>query len=352
MIDERSLSAYDYRLPRELIAQRPVEPRDAARLMVVDRRTGTFEHDVFRSLPARLRSGDLIILNNTRVRPAKLIGKVESGARVEALLIRLLSSGLWEALVRCRRPLREDERVGFEHDRIIGRCRGRAERGRYLLELKADGDLEELLDRYGRMPLPPYIHRDAEDALAERDRQWYQTVFAERLGAVAAPTAGLHFTPSLIEALERVGVGVAWVTLHVGSGTFMPVKAERIDEHRMEAEEFDVPLETVARFNEARRCGHRVVVVGTTCCRALEAAALASPEGRLQPHRGKTDLFLRPPFAFRCTDVLITNFHLPKSTLLMLVSAFAGREFILRAYEEAVRMKYRFYSYGDAMLIL
>lgn len=339
------LSLFDYPLPPDRIAQEPAAERDGSRLLVLDRSTGARRHLAFREIGSVLRAPDLLVLNDTRVRPARLLGRRATGGRVEALLVRARPDGVHEALVRGAGRLRDGEELGFGDGSLRARVAGRDD-GRVLLRFGPD--LEAGLERFGRAPLPPYIRRaGTEDPAADRAR--YQTVYARSPGAVAAPTAGLHFTRALLDALASAGIASAPVTLHVGPGTFTPVQTERIEDHRMEAEEAWVPEETVAAVERARRGGGRVVAVGTTSLRALESAARG---GALAPFRGLTDLFVHPGFAFRAVDALLTNFHLPRSTLLLLVAAFAGRERILDAYAEAVAMGYRFYSYGDAMLLV
>jgi len=352
MEDNTKLAAYDYDLPRELIAQHPAARRDAARLLVLERRTGALQHEHFGSLPQLLTRGDLLVLNDTRVVPAKLLGRTATGGKLQALLVREREAGHWEALVKCGRRLREDEPLEFEGGQIAGRFVGLTPEGRHLIVLRSDGDLAQSIARLGRVPLPPYIRRDEGSPCTAEDRQRYQTVFARQPGAVAAPTAGLHFTSALLRQLQEAGVGIAFVTLHVGPGTFLPVRTERVAEHRMEAEQYEITPAAAVTIQDTKKQGGRIVAVGTTTCRVLETVARQSQHGAIEPRSWWTDLFIRPPFQFRCVDVLITNFHLPRTTLLMLVSALAGRGCVLHAYGEAVRLGYRFYSYGDAMLIL
>lgn len=338
------VDAFDYELPESLIAQRPATPRDSARLMVLRRSRSEPEHRVFSELPDLLSPGDLLVLNETKVLPARLIGtKQESGGRIELLLLRRRSIDTWEVLAKPGRRLRAGARAVFGEGRLVGEVLEELPSGGRLVRFDWQGTWEETLDELGRMPLPPYIK-------APLDRpERYQTVYAKNEGSVAAPTAGLHFTGELFARLEARGVGIARLTLHVGLGTFRPVSTDTVEEHEMHEEYFEVPKACAEAVNRARREQRRVVAVGTTVARALETAA--DEEGRARPGEGWTDIFIYPGYAFRCVDALITNFHLPRSTLLMLVSALAGRERILAAYEEAKRLGYRFYSFGDAMMI-
>jgi len=343
------LSLFDYDLPREMIAQMPVEPRDSARLMVLDRQTGAIRHAIFRDLPEFLEPGDLLVINDTRVFPARTLGRRSTGGRVEVLFIRQIAPGKWEALVHCHGVPKPGEQLMLEDDALAIRLIERVHAGRWIVSLPRGVDLLERLEAIGRVPLPPYIRRDPDRQREPMDRERYQTVYAREPGAIAAPTAGLHFTERLMSALEVKGVRVARITLHVGVGTFQAIRVQDIRKHRMEREYYRIPASTAALITEAKAAGRRVVCVGTTTCRALESAA---DEAGLRPSEGWTDLYIYPPYRFRVVDALITNFHLPRSTLLVMVSAFAGRERILSAYEVAKREGYRFYSYGDAMLIL
>lgn len=341
--DIELVAAYDYDLPAELIAQEPVEPRDASRLMVVYRKTGTIEHRFFSDLPEYLAPGTLLMMNDTKVLPARLVGRKETGGRVEILLLRRRQDGLWEALAKPSRRLRPGTELDFGAGlRVV--MEGYGPEGTRLVRLRAEGDELAALARVGEVPLPPYIHRRLDDP--ER----YQTVYAQHAGSAAAPTAGLHFTPRLLERLASGGVRREYVTLHVGLGTFRPVTVERVDDHVMHSEWYEVSERAAQAVDAARREGKPVVAVGTTTCRTLESAA--TDDGRLLPGTGETDLFIRPGFRFRVTDALITNFHLPRSSLLMLVAAFAGYDLMRRAYQVAVEERYRFFSFGDAMLIL
>ncbi|TCK03971.1 tRNA preQ1(34) S-adenosylmethionine ribosyltransferase-isomerase QueA [Phorcysia thermohydrogeniphila] len=341
------VSDFDYELPKELIAKFPVEPRDSARLMVLHRDSGKLEHRIFRDIVEYLKEGDVLVLNDTKVIPARLFGRLETGGKVELLLVRQPLPNLWEVMAKPARKLKEGKRIIFDEE-LEGIVKGYAGEGRRLVEFKVKGnkDFMEKLEKVGHIPLPPYIEREERP----EDREKYQTVFAQKPGAVAAPTAGLHFTEELLEKLRDKGVIIKTVTLHVGPGTFKPVKVENVEEHQMDYETYNVPEETAKEVNRAKDEGRRVIAVGTTVVRTLESAADES--GRVKSGEGSTNLFIYPGYRFKVIDALITNFHLPRSTLLMLVSAFAGRERILNAYREAVKEGYRFYSYGDAMLIL
>ena len=339
---------FDYHLPDHLVAQHPAEPRDAARLLVVRRDTGEIEHRVFRDLPELLSAGDLLVLNDTKVLPARLVGRREAtGGRWEGLFLRRTEAGLWEFLAQTRGYARDGEAFAVDPGPFRLVLRGRTSDRHWLMEPDPPGEPEELLARFGRVPLPPYIRKGASEAA---DRERYQTVYARAAGSVAAPTAGLHFTPDLLARLEAGGIGTARVTLHVGLGTFAPLKAADPADHPIHAEWCEVSAAAADAVNGCKVRGGRVVAVGTTAVRTLETAA-AQPGG-LAPYRGDTGLFIRPPYQFRAVDALVTNFHLPRTTLLLLVGAFAGPDLLRRAYGEAVAREYRFYSYGDAMLIL
>jgi S-adenosylmethionine:tRNA ribosyltransferase-isomerase len=390
-----NIADFDYELPHELIAQTPLEPRDSSRLLVVHRESGALEHRVFREIGDYLRPGDLLVANQSRVLPARLRGvKVESGGHVELLLLAVrgdLGPDTWEALVRPGRRIREGQRLCFGDGALEAEVLARTPSGGRIVRLAAaHGDVAGVLARIGAMPLPPYIHTPLRDA--ER----YQTIYARQPGSAAAPTAGLHFTPELLTELERRGIGTTFVTLHIGLDTFRPIDEDDLAEHKMHSEEIEIDAETAERVNATRAAGGRIIAVGTTSVRVLESAAAiaavkvlpaplgapdrmddVAPAGEAQPHgrvpaangghaassdaalapivvpyRGRTSLFITPGHRFRAVDVMITNFHLPRSTLVVLVSAFAGRELILRAYAEAVAQRYRFYSFGDAMLIV
>ncbi len=342
------MSDYDYDLPEALIAQHPAARRDASRLMVLDRDGASIRHSLFRDLPALLRPGDCLVVNETRVFPARLKGiRPGTGGAVELLLIRQVGD-LWEAMARPGRRLRPGTEVAFPDEDLKAVVEEVLPTGRRMVRFQGTTSLAEVLERRGHVPLPPYIRR--EDVSADRDR--YQTVYARAPGAVAAPTAGLHFTSGLLGKIGELGVETAPILLHVGSGTFQPVEVEDPTRHEMDAEYYEVSPEAAEKVNRCRREGGRLVAVGTTSVRVLESCAEDSGGGWcLRPGSGWTDLFIYPPRPFRLVDGLITNFHLPKSTLLMLVSAFAGLEFVLQAYAEAVEEGYRFYSYGDAMYI-
>ena len=350
------ISDFDYELPEELIAQRPLERRDASRMLVVGRAGRDWRDASFAEFPSELREGDTVVVNNTRVFPARLVGRREpTGGRVELLLVRRredLGGETWEALARPARRLDAGARVSFGEGRLAAEVLSATEDGaRRVVRFAADGDFGALLEELGRMPLPPYIRRESDDLAArDEDRERYQTVYAAAPGAIAAPTAGLHFTPRVFDELRARGVRTAEVTLHVGYGTFAPVRAEDLGQHSVAAEHFEISGAAAEEVNATRGRGGRVVAVGTTTVRALESAA--DPRGRVRPGRGETGLTITPGYAFRATDALLTNFHLPRSSLLVLVSAFAGRELVLAAYRHAVAAGYRFYSFGDCMLIL
>lgn len=369
MDNSLKISDFDYDLPPELIAQTPIEPRDASRLLVVQRASGALEHRHFHEIGSYLRPGDLLIANQSRVLPARLLGqRAETGGAVEVLLLAErpdLGPDHWETLVRPGRRLHAGARIVFGANQAIG-CRDvsassmlhaeilqRTEAGGRIVRFSvaqpsSSLTVRQLIEQYGRMPLPPYIHETLNDP--ER----YQTVYARISGSAAAPTAGLHFTPHLLEQLRRQGVRVGFVTLHVGLDTFRPVECEDVSEHKMHSEAIDLDAPTAELINETRRAGGRIIAVGTTSMRVLESVAglHEGPQLRLEPYSGHTRLFITPGYRFRVVDALITNFHLPRSTLLLLVSAFAGKQLIERAYQEAIQERYRFFSFGDAMLLL
>jgi len=334
------LSDFDYHLPKELIAKYPAQPRDSCRLMVLNRKDKTIEHRIFRDVIDYLEPGDALVLNNTKVIPARLIGKKEkTNANIEVFLLRPIEDNIWEALIKNVRRLKKNQKVIISDDFYVEFLDRDDEKAIVKIHSK---DIKSDLEKYGHVPLPPYIEREDE----ENDKDYYQTVFAEKEGSVASPTAGLHFTRELLEKIKEKGVNIAYITLHVGLGTFKPVKTEDITKHKMHEEYFTIPRETLEMIKKTKENKKSVVAVGTTVVRALETY------GKFGKTEGFTDIFIYPPYEFKIVDKLITNFHLPKSTLLMLVSAFADRDFILRAYNEAVKEKYRFFSYGDAMLIV
>ena len=353
------LSEFDYELPGELVAQRPAQQRDLARLLVHTMGAGTTSSEHVADLPRHLRAGDLLVLNDTRVLPARLFGRRATGGAVEFLFVEPARERRWRAMVRPAKKLKQGELVSVGEElgvRLVERCRNTAGELEPLWEVEllhpgaAQDSVEALLERHGRMPLPPYIERDTDAPPSAEDLERYQTVYARNPGAVAAPTAGLHFTPELLAELREAGVQTASVTLHVGLGTFLPVAVEEVEEHRMHTERYELEPRAVAAIEACRARGGRVLAVGTTSVRVLESCADA--EGRLQAGRGRTDIFIRPGHEFRIVDGLLTNFHLPRSTLLMLVSAFAGMECIRGLYQRAIEERLRFYSYGDAMLLL
>ena len=336
-------SDFYFDLPEELIAQTPLERRDASRLLCLDKTSGTMEHRVFSELPELLRPGDCLVMNDSRVLPARLLGARETGGAAELLLLRDLGAGKWECLARPGKKLRPGSKVTFGDGELEAEILETAEGGNRIVQFKYEGIFLEVLERLGKMPLPPYIKTELEDG--ER----YQTVYSKELGSAAAPTAGLHFTKELLGKIEAMGVRECFVTLHVGLGTFRPVKAEDIEEHEMHSEFCIMPEETARTITETKRNGGRVVCVGTTSCRTVES--FANEDGTMDAKSGWTNIFIYPGYRFKCLDALITNFHLPESTLIMLVSALAGREHILTAYKEAVERRYRFFSFGDAMFI-
>lgn len=339
-------SDFYFDLPKELIAQEPCEPRDAARLLCVDQHSGALAHHVFHELPSLLRKGDLLVINNSKVLPARLIGhKENTGAVCEILLLRQIKGDAWECLARPGKRLKSGARVIFGDGTLVATILETLDGGNKLVEFSYDTEtLYEKLDAFGKMPLPPYISKQLED------NTQYQTVYAKELGSAAAPTAGLHFTPALMNALRAAGIEFAEVTLHVGLGTFRPVQEDDVLQHKMHSEWFTVPEETAQAIRAAKQQGRRVIAVGTTSCRTLEAAAALHAE--MTACSGDTDIFIYPGYTFRCVDGLITNFHLPESTLIMLVSALCGRENTLHAYDVAIQERYRFFSFGDAMLII
>lgn len=340
-----NVKEFDFDLPERLIAQTPLANREESRLLYLNRSTGQIAHHRFSEIDSFFKAGDLLVLNDTRVIPARLFGvKTGTGAKVEVLLLKRLDDNRWEALVRPGKRLRPGAEIEFGNGELRCTVLEETDSGGRLLQFHFAGIFEEILDRLGNMPLPPYI----KAALDDKER--YQTVYAKHPGSAAAPTAGLHFTKDLLKRMEDIGVRIGYVTLHVGLGTFRPVTVERIEEHSMHAEYYEVPEETAKLIEDTRREGGRLICVGTTSVRTLES--VASQRGRIVPCSGWTDIFIYPGYSFKAVDGMVTNFHLPQSTLLMLVSAFAGKQAVMKAYEEAVQEGYRFFSFGDAMLIL
>ena len=339
-----NIKEFYYDLPEELIAQDPLADRSSSRLLTLDKNSGAFSHHVFRDIVDYLNPGDCLVLNNTKVIQARLMGEKEgTGAGIEVLLLKRKENDVWETLVKPGKKARPGARISFGNGLLVGEVVDVVEEGNRLIKFEYEGIFEEILDQLGQMPLPPYITHRLED------KNRYQTVYAKHDGSAAAPTAGLHFTPELLEIIKAKGVKVAEVTLHVGLGTFSPVKVENILEHHMHSEFYMVEEEQAAIINETKKNGGRVICVGTTSCRTLESAT--GEDGILRAGSGWTEIFIYPGYRFKILDALITNFHLPESTLLMLVSALAGRDNVMAAYEEAVKERYRFFSFGDAMLI-
>lgn len=336
-------SDFNYNLPPELIAQTPVEPRDCSRLLVYNRATDRVEHRIFRDITQYLKAGDVLVINNTKVLPARLYALTEHGGHVEVLLLKRLDIDRWEVLVKPGKKCRIGTRLTIS-PKLSLTVEGMTDSGERIVKFACDGVFEEVLDEVGSMPLPPYIHEKL------KDKNRYQTVYAKTDGSAAAPTAGLHFTPELLQKIKDMGVEVVEVLLHVGLGTFRPVKEDVITDHKMHSEYFCVTEQAAAAINKAKAEGRRVIAVGTTSVRTLESAT--GDDGIIRAQSGNTQIFIYPPYKFKCVDALITNFHLPESTLIMLVAAMTGREKILEIYNEAVREKYRFFSFGDAMLIL
>lgn len=342
---EMKLSDFNYELPEQLIAQDPLTQRDLSRLLALDKKSGMYQHKNFRDLPSFLRPGDCLTLNDTRVLPARLIGqRIGREGTIEILLLKRIEADIWETLVKPGKKMKIGARAEFGGGILIGEVVDIVEEGNRLIRFEYSGIFEEALDQLGQMPLPPYIKHQLED------KERYQTVYAKHNGSAAAPTAGLHFTEELLTSIAQMGVDIAYVTLHVGLGTFRPVKVDNILDHHMHAEYYEIDRENAEKINAAKKNGGRIIAVGTTSCRTLESAC--DEDGIIKPHSGWTDIFIYPGYRFKAIDGLVTNFHLPQSTLLMLVSALAGRERILAAYKEAVKEQYRFFSFGDAMLIL
>lgn len=339
-----NIKEFYYDLPEELIAQDPLADRSSSRLLTLDKNSGAFSHHVFRDIVDYLNPGDCLVVNNTKVIPARLMGEKEgTGAGIEVLLLKRNENDVWETLVKPGKKARPGARISFGNGLLVGEVIDVVEEGNRLIKFEYEGIFEEILDQLGQMPLPPYITHQLQD------KNRYQTVYAKHDGSAAAPTAGLHFTPELLEVIKAKGVKVAEVTLHVGLGTFRPVKVENILEHHMHSEFYMVEEEQAAMINETKKNGGRVICVGTTSCRTLESAT--GEDGILRAGSGWTEIFIYPGYQFKILDALITNFHLPESTLLMLISALAGRDNVMAAYEEAVKERYRFFSFGDAMFI-
>ena len=331
-------------LPEELIAQDPLEDRSSSRLLVLDKDTGKVEHHVFKEVIDYLEEGDCLVINDTKVLPARLIGsRVGTEAKIEVLLLKRMENDVWETLVKPGKKAKVGTKISFGDGLLVGEVVDIVEEGNRLIKFEYQGIFEEVLDQLGQMPLPPYITHQLQD------KNRYQTVYAKHTGSAAAPTAGLHFTPELLKQIEAKGVDIASVTLHVGLGTFRPVKVENILEHHMHSEFYQISAESAEKINRAKDSGKRVICVGTTSCRTVESAA--DENGRLRETSGWTEIFIYPGYKFKVLDCLITNFHLPESTLVMLVSALAGRENVLAAYEEAIKERYRFFSFGDAMML-
>ena len=339
-----NIKEFDYHLPEELIAQDPLADRSSSRLLTLDKNSGAFSHHVFRDIVDYLNPEDCLVINNTKVIPARLMGEKEgTGAGIEVLLLKRKEDNVWETLVKPGKKARPGARISFGGGLLVGEVIDVVEEGNRLIKFEFEGIFEEILDQLGQMPLPPYITHRLED------KNRYQTVYAKHDGSAAAPTAGLHFTPELLEQIKAKGIRIAEVTLHVGLGTFRPVKVENILEHHMHSEFYMVEEEAAAIINETKKNGGRVICVGTTSCRTIESAS--SEDGTIKAGSGWTEIFIYPGYKFKMLDALITNFHLPESTLLMLISALAGRDNVMAAYEEAVKERYRFFSFGDAMFI-
>lgn len=338
------VSEFGFDLPEELIAQHPYDKRDSARLMVLDKRSQKIEHKIFKDVTDYLEPGDCLVINNTKVLPARLYGKKETGANVEFLLLKRIEGDCWEAMVRPGNKVRPGTKVTFGEGILQAEVLEVLDGGNRKVKFEYEGIFNEILDQIGLMPLPPYI----KEKLQNNDD--YQTVYAKYDGSAAAPTAGLHFTEELLEQIKQKGVQIANVTLHVGIGTFRPVKVENIEEHHMHSEHYYIKQEEADKINQAKKNGHKIVAVGTTSCRVLES--VADENGFVKEIEGDTSIFIYPGYQFKCIDRLITNFHLPESTLIMLVSSLAGKDFVMQAYQEAVKEKYKFFSFGDAMMIL
>jgi S-adenosylmethionine:tRNA ribosyltransferase-isomerase len=344
-----NISSFDYKLPKERIALYPMSDRSSSKLLVIDRSRDIFEHKIFSDITDYFNRGDLLVLNNSKVFPARLHGhKKNTGGKVEIFLLRKLSNNKWEALVKPGKRLQPGSIVELANRQILANIGERTEVGGRIIEFMANGNLMDLIWRYGEVPLPPYISREPE----EQDKTTYQTIYARNVGAVAAPTAGFHFTNEILHDIKAKGIEITYLTLHPSLGTFRPITVQDATKHKMEEEFFSIPVETAKAINKVKQQNQRIIAVGTTTVRALESSFDDSTGGIAANNGRYTDKFIYPPYRFKVIDCLLTNFHLPKSTLLLLVSAFAGKERIFAAYEEAIRLGYRFYSYGDAMLIL
>lgn len=338
------VSDFNYELPQELIAQHPYDKRDEARLMVIDKNKHTIEHKVFNHIIDYLEPGDCLVINNTKVLPARLYGEKDTGAKIEFLLLKRIQGDFWEVMVRPGNKLKPGTKVSFGEGLLKAEILDIVEGGNRKVKFEYEGIFNEILDKIGLMPLPPYI----KEKLKENNQ--YQTVYAQYEGSSAAPTAGLHFTEELLEKIKQKGVEIAKVTLHVGIGTFRPVKVENVEEHTMHTEHYSIKQEEADKINQAKQTGYKVIAVGTTSCRVLES--VADENGFVKETEGDTDIFIYPGYQFKCIDRLVTNFHLPESTLIMLVSSLAGKDFVMEAYQEAVKEKYQFFSFGDAMMIV
>lgn len=341
------ITEFEYELPEELIAQEPLEKRENSRMLVVRRAENSFQDEQFFNFPAFLQKGDVVVLNNTKVFPARLFGATETGARVEVFLVRETENQIWETLARPARRLKTGKKIIFAEN-LSAEVLEKSEEGRIFVKFEADGDFDEILDEIGKTPLPPYIKR--AEGNPDKDRERYQTVFAREKGAIAAPTAGLHFTPAILEEIKNLGATIAEITLHVGYGTFEPVRVSDLLEHKVMPERYEIGAETAEVLNEAKAENRRIIAVGTTTTRALESSV--DENGKIREGKHLADLTITPGYKFKIIDGLLTNFHLPQSSLLVLVSTFAGHELIMNAYRHAVGARYRFYSYGDCMFIL
>ena len=344
------ISHYDYTIPKHLIAQHPTAKRDESRLLILHRKSARIEHRKFYDIIEYLNCGDVLVLNDTKVAPARIIGYRTTGGRVEGLIIKEILENTWEILLQSNHGLKENESLCFGNNTVIGRLVCRNDTGSWTIKFEDRRKFIEMLENSGRMPLPPYIKRDPEDkSSGTDDEERYQTIYAKKMGAIAAPTAGLHFTESILQELTNKGIKIVYITLHVGLGTFKTIKEEDFRQHTIHKEFYNIPEAAIASINKAKSLGKRIIATGTTTCRVLETLARNHTTKKIS---GWTDLFIYPPYKFKLTDSLITNFHLQRSTLILLVSAFAGGENIASSYEEAISLGYRFYSYGDCMLIL